>query len=207
MTSHKAVQTKMHKCGQKVDNSNQKCEIMLKTEHELHDHIKSTHKKQDGNLFRCNKCEKVFTLHKSLLQHAKIKHEDTARLPVGHQAWNRRQENEKFCCTSCPAEFKLEGDLKDHVSIHDDVFVIACEECEEIFETRNDLSHHTRLNHEGFKLEKRLCRYFQQGRCFKGIACLFSHEFRRNATPQRQQVEQPPACRRGLGCEFLARGN
>lgn len=179
---------------------------MFKTQQELNNHTKISH----TDNFKCNKCEKVFTNHNSLLQHSKTKHEDKSRLPVGHQSWTRNPGNTKFVCSYCPHEFNTKADLNVHQITHQGKD-IPCNQCEDMFETKQDLGHHIRTTHrtnEGnFTREKRQCRYFLQGRCTKGYMCLFSHERRQNVTPQKVQGKQPPACRRGYECEFWARCN
>ena len=198
--SHIEAHKNMFNCGETVGDGDLKCMVMFKTEQELNNHIKISHSQSK---FKCNNCEKSFATHNSLMQHAKTKHEDSPRLPVGHQAWNRQQESANFCCEICPAVFILEADLRAHARIH--IMDIPCNQCEEMFETKKDLSHHVRTKHGDFITKRKVCRYFQQGRCFNP-SCKFSHEEMGNTTQQHQQMSQPKTCRRGPRCEFFARG-
>ena len=202
MTKHKAHEEtpQLFKCS--------KCDFSISSNKELNEHMKVAHTEKEAE-FKCNRCEKVFTAHNSLLQHAKSKHEDSSRLPVGHQSWTRHQERTKYQCTKCQKEFSMQADLNQHKkTLHE---YLQCNQCEEVFENQNDLSHHNRTTHKNnqnsFTKVQRLCKYFQQGRCLKGLSCLFSHDFRRNVTPQQIQVNHPQACRRGPRCEFLVRGS
>ena len=206
---HMKEHTIMFSCGEQVGNGNLKCMGMFKTQQEVNNHRKTSHGKRPQ--FQCNKCEKAFASHDSLLQHAQTKHEESSRLPVGQDDRHLQQERVKYACTNCPAEFKKEADLKVHATSH--IFTILCNQCEEKFECNDDLNHHMRTNHNGFTSEKRMCRYFKQGRCTKGSMCLFSHEDRRNTGSQGGQWNQtgsgtqPQACKRGPRCVFYARGN
>ena len=201
MTRHKSQEEppQLLKCDQ--------CGFRTKNNTSLKEHQNSVHTDK-GKKFKCNKCEKVFNAHNSLLQHAKTQHEDTDRLPVGHQSWTRQHEHSKFLCTECPKEFSKEADLNEHQNTH--IFQIPCNHCEEMFETKQDQSHHIRTTHKNiqnkFTRVTRMCRYIQQGRCFKGYSCLFSHEYSVNSAPQNVQANWHQACRRGPRCEFLARG-
>ena len=152
----------------------------------------------------------MFTTPSSLQQHTQVKHKEAPRIPVGHQEWNRPMERVKFSCIVCPAEFKKETDLDVHVATHVEADFV-CNQCDELFESRKQLNEHKK-EHEGFKTVNKLCRYFQQGRCFKGSECSFIHEYRNNLKPQQQQKvlsqnDMTMVCRRGPRCEFLARGD
>jgi uncharacterized C2H2 Zn-finger protein len=192
-------------CGRKFGNGGLNCMKMFKTQQTLNEHIKTSHNAK----FKCNKCEKVFTTLNSLQQHTQIKHEETFKIPVGHQKWNQPQESVNFSCIMCPAEFKMEADLKVHVANHEDADFV-CNQCDELFESKKQLNDHKKNEHEGFKTVNKLCRYFQQGRCYKGLECSFIHEYRTNMKPQQQHInlsqkDLSQTCRRGPRCEFLAR--
>ena len=208
MQSH---QTLPNKCGESVGDGGMKCMKMFKTEQELENHIKLSHKKESAQ-FNCNKCEKIFTTHTALKQHAQTKHELSSRIPVGHPQWaqdqNRREVQTRLNCSHCPAEFKSEPDLRCHMITH--AKSITCNQCDEMFTTKQDQNHHVRTVHRvapvGFTTVQRPCRHFLQGWCTKGQMCSFSHILPNNQWPQREQEQEVPTCRRGPGCTFWAQG-
>ena len=197
------------KAHQQLPKNCPNCEKMFKSDKELQDHVKVSHK-MEGEKFQCNKCNNVFTTHNALKQHAQSKHEASARVPVGHQAWakeqNALQEQTNLNCTTCPAIFRTEHDLQVHTRTHKNAFTISCNHCDEMFEVKNDLNHHIRTAHRGFTTIQKPCRYFNKGWCEKGEMCSFSHAMDNNLWPQREQGQQARTCTRGPGCTFLARG-
>ena len=207
---HIAAHKEMFKCTENVGNGDLICQKIFNTKNELKEHKEMTHK--GTTQFKCNKCEKEFTYHNSLVQHAKTKHEDTGRLPVGHQTWARKQNAnqqgnnvERFLCTECPAEFRSEQDLIFHTGTHK--INIPCNHCDKMFETKQDQHHHNRTAHAGFTKVQKLCRHFLQGWCAKGQMCSFSHVLPQNQWPQKEQDQQQvPLCKRGPGCDFWRRG-
>ena len=193
-----------------LPNKCRECVKMFKTEQELQNHIKVSHKKEKEQ-FNCNKCEKTFTTHIALKQHAQTKHEPSSRIPVGHQTWARQQNTQQiqrsFCCPECFADFRNEPDLRVHMKTHDKD--IQCSLCDEMFTTKQDQNHHMRTVHRGastkFTKVQKPCRYFLQGWCTKGQMCSFSHVL--PYIQWSQQEQEVPTCRRGPGCTFWVQGN
>ena len=203
LNGHLEAHGNMISCGRNVGNGSVNCTKEFQTTQKLNEHIKNVHSQNANSQFKCNECEKVFSTQNSLLQHARTKHKETSSIPVGHQEWARPQQMTNKLCTMCPAEFKMEADLRVHETIHNED--IPCTQCDAVFETKKQLSYHKRTEHEGFNTVIKLCRYFQQGRCHKGAECSFTHEYKNNMKSQKQQWSQ--ACRRGPRCEFLAMGD
>ena len=237
---HNRIINKCDKCPYKTTDSNKlkthlekhtakfRCETCNEeffTRQKLNEHIKTHHNKNTTqsteNVNTCRHCNKKFENHASLMQHIKSKHE-LLTLPVGHPDRARQQNCEVFECPHCPAKCKTRTDLNLHMITHNKD--IVCQQCDEMFQTKSDLNHHMRTNHDGFKKVRKMCRYFLQGRCTKGIQCQFDHSQR--GTNQRQynqtnhnnqhnqqynqsqtnQTKFTPQCKRGQMCPFLDQG-
>ena len=129
MQSH---QTLPNKCGESVGNEGMKFMKMFKTEQELQNHIKVSHKKESTQ-YNCNKCEKIFTTHTALKQHAQKAHQ---QLP------------EK--CPKCPKNFKTENKLQEHINMNHIVehAKFKCNKCDNVFTSHNALKQHAQLKHE-----------------------------------------------------------
>ena len=150
------------------------CNKSFKTLPEQKEH-QENHKR---NLI-CITCDKVFTAEHSIKQHMQVKHNtnNVQGLPVGHpQRYPRGEVAQNFACAKCGKVFGTGSAVEDHMGEHDQ-------------ENRNDKDFYDTRKEKD-------CRYFLNGRCFKGDKCAFKHS--------KMREHQPRACNRGPQCTFNA---
>ena len=91
-------------------------------------HIQSA----NGNVqFKCDKCEKAFTLKSNLNRHIKSAH-----------------ENVQYKCDECDQSFSFKGSLKIHIqSVHENIRY-NCDKCVKSFHQKSSLITHIKSTHE-----------------------------------------------------------
>ena len=210
------------------------CDFTTSEPNVLKNHIGEKHK---GSNLVCSKCPEKFTSQQLLKMHMNRDHKKAQNLPVGHpekaRQMNQQDSTNSFKCPECPEKFQIKKDWRNHILEHHTEDEFECVECREFFDTRGKLDEHIQMNHGEFLKEKKICRYYKQGRC-TNHQCRFAHPEhlqpnnqnylkpkQQNFQPmkqrryQQQEQEQQlqgqqqnwiPACRRGPACSFLAQG-
>ncbi|KAJ1121728.1 hypothetical protein NDU88_000247 [Pleurodeles waltl] len=115
-------------------------------------------------LYQCAECEKIFTLHSSLLKHKRVHNrqprekshqcadcEKSFTLRSSLQKHQRIHAGEKpYQCTECDKSFTLPASLYKHQRLHTGENPYQCRECEKNFTLRSSLQKHQRV-HTGEK--------------------------------------------------------
>ena len=76
---------------------------------------------------------------------------------------------------------------------------ISCKVCERIFKTIDEVKNHIADEHRNQQdKSKIICRYYKDGKCFKGDSCDYSHAgfVRNNSTPvtKSKSTQQATTC-------------
>ena len=115
----KQIEKKHYKCG---DASTQ----LLKSSHQLIEHKT---KQTDEKPYKCNICDKQFSICSRLKKHAKI-HTDV----------------KPYTCNSCDKTFSRGSDLKKHTRVHSGEKPYTCDICDKKFSQSSNLKRHTRIH-------------------------------------------------------------
>ena len=129
-----------------------------------------------SHLRKCDKCPSQFQNKEQLLNHVNSEH-------VSHQ----------HKCDKCPSKFQKKEQLQNHI-INKHVIKCIFNACGLITDTEDDMIKHLDEDHfvnassedkeTNSKPKQRECKYFKQGRCFKGNQCKFEH------TPSSHKCEK-----------------
>lgn len=118
---------------------------------------------QEKRVFRCVKCQLVFSIRKSLQKHREscdgnINSSDESLKdgPAGESdhTFNYEKIRVKLGCQICGDYFDHGDELKQHLSQHPPETMFKCNECEEVFSTSTSKYRHMQLTHFSFKCSK-----------------------------------------------------
>ena len=119
----------------------------------------------------------------------------------------------KVSCNNCSQTYTRYGMERHRNQCHKSTRNFKCKECGLLANTENDLKKHMNNEHSEFpEVSKGVCYHYKQGNCFKGDRCKFSHVGyqKRNESSstwkQSTTTTWTPACTKGDGCSWLARG-
>ena len=116
-------------------------------------------------------------------------------------------------CNNCNQSFTRFGVERHRNQCHKRTRTFKCNECGLLGNTENEIKKHKKNNQEVFQeVSKEVCYHYKQGNCFKGDRCKFSHvgyQQRKNSNSTKQSTTRmwTPACTKGDGCSWLARGD
>ena len=104
----------------------------------MRDHITSKH--ENLKLFKCDTCDKSFSVQNNLMTHIKVKH----------------AKDQKHTCHFCQEKFPLLSYLKSHIAKVHEITYNKCNICEKTFKSSLNL-HIRNVHQEGKKLKCNLC--------------------------------------------------
>jgi hypothetical protein len=177
--------TSGHKCAA--------CNKKYSTNQDLENHMDEMH----GEI-ECVYCSEIFSNKKKLRAHINNCIENgTARVK----------------CNKCNQMFTRFGIDRHRTQCHKIPRNFKCIECGLLGNTENEIKKHMNNSHNEIQeVSKEVCYHYKRGRCFKGDRCRFSHvgyQESNNSKPtwvQSTTSTWTPACTRGDGCSWLARG-
>ena len=118
-------------------------------------------------------------------------------------------------CTKCDKRFTRFG-LRRHIQqCHGNkVEIITCKKCELICKSMANMKKHMKEDHdeEGREVSREVCPHYRRGNCYKGDQCTrshvgYQHETTSKLTSQTSTSSWTPACKHGIECEWMAKGN
>ena len=173
-----------------------KCDKVLKSDHELREHMKR-HIKMQNKMITCSFCDHTTNDENDLINHVVDNH------------------SPKHTCATCNSEFSTKTKMMEHI-LRDHGFTFTantqpetkmqCHDCNEKFSTKSQLMEHKTQKH----YKTRLCPFFHgtgRGCSFPSNVCFNIHE--ENITPTETEAidyRKRIICKNGENCVFKQRG-
>ena len=201
-TTMKGHQTKhtIHNCDKCSKQFSSKASL---TQHNIDKHsqnppvghpVWATERNSQVTNIKCDECDEILVSRNTLENHMKNNHND-------------------YCCVQCGETFSTKKDISNHKrNEHNNQFEglaqgawlpkLKCQQCNYQTNNNNELEFHQETIHkQEFQKDRRVCKYFRQGRCTRS-PCPARHPESPARTSQQQKFT--PACTRGPNCTFLA---
>ncbi|RWS13696.1 hypothetical protein B4U79_00865 [Dinothrombium tinctorium] len=153
----------------------------------------SAHHTNDGLVFSCIKCDKMFSTPHGLEVHVRRSH--SGKRPFACELCNKTFGHEvsltqhravhttekTFECKQCGKSFKRSSTLSTHLLIHSDTRPYPCQYCGKRFHQKSDMKKHTYIHTEPkIPVQRRK----DENRC--NLLCILLH--RRELVPKRQNI-------------------
>ena len=176
-----------------VTNVCKKCDKVLKSDHEVREHMKK-HRHLINKFLNCDHCDYITKNENDLINHVVDKH------------------SPKHTCDTCKSEFSTKTKLMEHI-LRDHGFTFTsnnqptmqCHDCSEKFSTKPELMQHKKQTH----YKTRLCPFYHgtgRGCSFPANICFNIHE--ENITPTQTEpidYRKRIICKNGQNCVFQQR--
>ena len=168
------------------------CNLVFKSNSDLLNHCE-THSLQ--NLYKCNKCERQFSLEEELKHHEKEhinlqtanRLSDTDSSKASKQNVDRQTSIEYYNCSKCDRKYKTMTELRRHDwRCHRN---IECTICGDLLNSRQDITVHRQEKHRMFR--KLICKFYPD--CLDGDECLYQHG-------SKDDNSETFGCPKGEGC-------
>ena len=184
-----------HKEKNSVDLGCRKCDKILKSDHELREHMRR-HIQLEKEILKCNECGHTTKDENELINHVIENH------------------SPKHTCETCQSKFSTKTLVMEHIfQYHGFTFTannkpelaMQCHDCSERFSIKPELMQHKREEHH----KTRLCPFFHGtgwGCRLQSNFCFNIHE--ENITPTAEMVDfrKRIDCKHGANCDFNQRG-
>ena len=173
-----------------------KCDKVLKSDHELREHMKK-HIQLMNKVLKCDYCNFETKDENEHINHVVDNH------------------SPNHICDSCSAKFTIKNKLVEHI-VKEHFFsytnetrpdlTIECYDCSEKFNTKPDLVNHKKEKH----YKTRLCPFYHgrgRGCNFPHNVCLNIHQENITPTENTTDFRKRINCKNGLNCTFHQRGS
>ena len=173
---------------------------------------------------KCTACNKKYSTNEDLERHMDEMHVEvecvfcsksfqTKKKLKGHVNNCIENGTAKFSCNNCSQIFTRYGIERHQNQCHKSTRNFKCKDCGMLANTENELKKHMYNEHREFQEEsKEVWYHYKQGSCFKGDRCKSSHvgyQKRNDSSSTWKQSTtrtRTPACTKGDGCSWMARG-
>ena len=191
-------------------------EIIIEDPNSKEDTAKEKSLGESDDREKCNECDFKTRVRKYMKSHkmahegqyqcqrgCKLKFKTLRILDEHHKSKHAIKQTVEYKCDKCNLSFTSQHHLRQHLNTKHVMQTpskemrLFCEFCGLITNNQEDLINHKATCNAGYQqVGNKVCKYFDNGGCFRGNSCRFSH-------PKEKQ-QSTPHCKNGFSCRFLA---